>query len=67
MLFIFGYIILGIIILYVVSELIEAIDQISKDNQSTNSNKTPPNITQHNYDECFKNDLMTDDDIHNRF
>lgn len=24
-----------------------------------------PNITQHNYDECFKNDLMTNDDIKN--
>ena len=62
----FGYIILGIIILYVVAEIIEAIFPDKKDNQSTDTKK-PPNITQHNYDECFKNDLMTDDDIHNKF
>lgn len=27
--------------------------------------KKTPNIKQHNYDECFKHDLMTNDDIKN--
>ncbi|MGN0172804.1 MAG: hypothetical protein ACI39F_00035 [Acutalibacteraceae bacterium] len=27
--------------------------------------KKPPNVKQHNYDECFKHDLMTNDDIKN--
>ena len=65
-LFMFGYIILGMIILYVVIEFIEAIFPDKNDNQSTDNQNTP-NISHHFYDECFKHDLMTDDDIHINF
>lgn len=61
----FGYIILGIIILYVVGEFLCAILKIDEDDNQSTDTKKPPNIKQHNYDECFKHDLMTNDDIKN--
>ena len=62
----FGNIMLGIIIIYVVGEFLCAILKIDEDDNQSTDTKKPPNITQHNYDEWFKNDLMTDDDIHNK-